>query len=80
LIATVLSLILPTKKEKLMARADQIALDRVIGGVHHPSDIREGKHLADLVVQDLLKNSHFKRDLAKVKKSLDSEQLLELVE
>jgi acid phosphatase (class A) len=45
--ALVFSLVYPERAEQLMARADEVALDRVIGGVHFPSDIEAGKSIAD---------------------------------
>ena len=36
-----------------MERADEIAQNRIIGGVHHPSDIVAGKKLADKVVENI---------------------------
>jgi acid phosphatase (class A) len=47
----VLSLRYPSRAEKFMARADQAALNRVLGGVHHPSDIEAGKRLGDYLAK-----------------------------
>jgi acid phosphatase (class A) len=44
--ADVLSKLDPSRKELFMKRADQIAADRVLAGVHHPSDIEAGKSSA----------------------------------
>lgn len=43
--------IFPEREAEIMQRADEIALNRVIGGVHHPSDIVAGKKLADAVYE-----------------------------
>lgn len=45
----------PEKKAAFFKAAEQAALNRVIGGVHHPSDIVAGKKLG-LAIYDLLKN------------------------
>lgn len=49
--AHMLSKIFPDKEEALFARADEIAHHRVLGGVHHPSDIVAGKKLGDAIAQ-----------------------------
>jgi acid phosphatase (class A) len=43
----VLSKIYPKRAKLFMQLADQAALNRVLGGVHHPSDVEAGKKLAD---------------------------------
>lgn len=63
LFALILSDLEPSRRKEYMARADQAALNRVIGGVHHPSDIEAGKALADELYKNLLKQSSFKTDL-----------------
>lgn len=45
--ALFISTVYPERKEALLKAADQAALNRVIGGVHHPSDIVAGKKLGD---------------------------------
>lgn len=61
--ALVLSELVPADKNKFLARADDAALDRVIGGVHHPSDIEAGKKLADRLFKAYRKSPVFKADL-----------------
>lgn len=58
-LALALSRIHPEKSEALMKRADEIALGRVIGGVHHPSDIEAGKKLADELARERLYSPEF---------------------
>ncbi len=50
----VLSAMYPERSDKFMKRADEVALNRVIGGVHHPSDIEAGKKLGDAIADDYL--------------------------
>ncbi len=45
--ALFISTVYPERKIELLKAADQAALNRVIGGVHHPSDIVAGKKLGD---------------------------------
>lgn len=52
--ARILSAALPEREEKFMKRADEIAFNRVLGGVHHPSDIVAGKKLGDIIADDYL--------------------------
>ena len=63
----VLSDLMPARRAEFLARADEIALDRVIGGVHHPSDIAAGKLLADEIHAELLKSPAFLADLEKMR-------------
>jgi acid phosphatase (class A) len=53
--AHLLSDILPARKEAFFKRANEAAMNRVIGGVHHPSDIIAGVKLGDEIYK-LMKN------------------------
>ena len=44
----------PERAALLLKLGDQAALNRVIGGVHHPSDIAAGKKLGDAIANDYL--------------------------
>jgi acid phosphatase (class A) len=59
LIARVLSEVYPQRAHLLQARANEIALDRVIGGVHHPSDIVAGKKLGNYIAQFFINSEVF---------------------
>lgn len=63
LFALMLADLVPSGKKEFLARADQAALDRVIGGVHHPSDIEAGKKLADKLYKAYRKSPVFKADM-----------------
>ncbi|MDD2806402.1 MAG: phosphatase PAP2 family protein [Elusimicrobiales bacterium] len=63
LLALLLSDLVPARKKEFLARADEAALDRVIGGVHHPSDIEAGKRLADRLYPLYKKSPAFAADL-----------------
>ena len=54
----------PAHKEAYQAAADQAALYRVIGGVHHPSDIRAGKALGDALFDQFSASKQFEKDLS----------------
>lgn len=66
--ARILGLIFPQYKTSLLKRADQIAYDRVMAGVHHPSDIKAGKKLGDKVATLLMENPDFRAEVAQLKK------------
>jgi acid phosphatase (class A) len=51
-----LAKIYPERAEAIMIRAERVALNRVIGGVHYPSDIAAGKVLGDHILQKILEN------------------------
>jgi acid phosphatase (class A) len=61
--AHVLGQLDPARKTILEARADQIAEDRVLGGVHHPSDIEGAKRLGDHIFEVMMKNETFRHEL-----------------
>ncbi len=57
--AHILASIYPEKKKALMIRADEVGINRVIGGVHHPSDIVAGKKMGDILGKGLVSNQNF---------------------
>jgi acid phosphatase (class A) len=57
LLARVLSRVYPERADKLIARAAEYSLNRVIGGVHHPSDVEASVILADYLAE-LMVESH----------------------
>ncbi len=63
LLALMLSDLLPSQRKLFLARADEAALDRVIGGVHHPADIEAGKALADRLYPLYKKSAAFSADM-----------------
>ena len=55
--ARVLAAKYPRYERQLLEVAEQVALNRVLGGVHHPSDIEAGEKLADELAQRFLDDS-----------------------
>lgn len=51
--ALLLSKLYPERKESFLKRADEVAENRVLGGVHHPSDIEAGKKFADAIAEKI---------------------------
>lgn len=67
LFADILGELDPARREIFEKRAYEIGTDRVIGGVHHTSDIVAGQQLGDEVYNALMKNDHFIRDFTLIK-------------
>ncbi len=65
--ALVLAQIVPDKQTDLLARGRQIGDDRVLAGVHFPSDVEAGRKLGAAIVKQLLASPAFQADLAKAK-------------
>lgn len=65
--AYVLADIAPEHKAGFFAKADEIAQDRVIGGVHYPTDIAAGKVFGELYHAELLKSPEYLKDVEKMK-------------
>ena len=59
LFARVLSEVYPERAEKLLARASQYALNRVVGGVHHPTDVKASVVLADYLAGKMIESEKF---------------------
>jgi acid phosphatase (class A) len=70
------SLLYPEHRDFLMRRAEEIAFNRVIGGVHYPSDILAGQLLGHKVFEALMKSPKFLTEV----KLLQSNLLLEEVQ
>jgi acid phosphatase (class A) len=66
-LAVLLGAIFPDKKDALLQQAAEIAENRVIGGVHYPSDIAAGKELGQAVAEAILANPDFQKRLAAAK-------------
>lgn len=62
-LAEVMGLLMPEKREELRARAEDIALHRIDAGVHFPVDIEGGRLLAMLITGALMRSDTFHRDL-----------------
>jgi acid phosphatase (class A) len=67
LFATILAQLEPGRGEKLLERGREIGWDRVIEGVHHPSDIAAGRVMGQAISQALFQSPAFQADLKEVK-------------
>jgi acid phosphatase (class A) len=70
LYARVLGAVRPDQAKAFLARADQIAQDRVIAGVHFPSDIEAGKKLGDAIFDALMESDSFRKRVKETAKAL----------
>lgn len=62
--ARILSQVYPERAEKLLERASAYSMNRVLGGVHHPSDIKAGEVLADYMAKKAIDTDDFVSELA----------------
>ncbi|MCX5786534.1 MAG: phosphatase PAP2 family protein [Elusimicrobia bacterium] len=65
--ALILSELAPERRAQFLSRADEMALDRVIGGVHYTSDIEAGKKFGDILYADLMRNPAFRAKIDKMR-------------
>jgi hypothetical protein len=65
--AEVLGLIFPKQRATLYAKAESIARNRVLAGVHYPNDLDGGRLLAMQIIGALMQNEGFRDDLKAAK-------------
>ena len=67
LYALILRDLYPERSEEFSKRAQIIAEDRVLSGMHHPSDIKAGGELGRLPYEDLKRSEQFKTEMSKLR-------------
>jgi acid phosphatase (class A) len=67
----ILADLFPDRASQFQDRANVIARDRVIGGVHHPSDIEAGKKFGQMLYAELAKSKRYHEDVEKYRKALE---------
>lgn len=65
--AAVLAELFPEKKRAILARGEQIGLDRVIAGIHFPSDVEAGQKIGKATAEKLMADPAFRADLDRAK-------------
>jgi acid phosphatase (class A) len=70
--AAILSEIAPEEKEPLVVRGQEIGWDRVVAGVHFPSDVYAGQVLGKALAQAMLSSEKFRERLEMAKKEYSS--------
>jgi acid phosphatase (class A) len=66
----VLSDMVPEKRAEIMARAAEYAHNRVVGGIHYPSDVEEGKIAGSVIAAIIMQRDDFKSAFAQAKSEL----------
>ncbi len=66
----VLADLIPAKRAVIEAQGIQIGENRLIGGVHHPSDVKAGRDLGDQIYDALRSNAKYQSDFRAAKASL----------
>lgn len=59
----------PARRADYLACAMQVNLDRIIGGMHFPSDTAAGRTLAEAIYADLMADPRFQADLEFLRKA-----------
>jgi acid phosphatase (class A) len=72
--ALILAELAPDLKDAILARGQQIGEDRIIAGVHFPSDVAAGHTLAQDVFAKLMASPDFQSDLAKAKAEIATQR------
>jgi acid phosphatase (class A) len=69
----ILSDMVPEKRAEIMARAAEYAHNRVVGGIHYPSDIEMGKISGSVIAAVLLSRPDFKAEFEVARSELRSD-------
>jgi acid phosphatase (class A) len=72
--ACILTEIVPDRKADLVKRGQEIGWDRVLAGVHYPSDVHAGRVLGQSLAQAFLKSADFQTRLTQAKSEFESFQ------
>ena len=73
--ALILAEIAPSHREAILERGREIGWDRVVAGLHHPTDIYAGRVLGQALAESLLADPKFQAELVQLKKEFsDAEQ------
>jgi acid phosphatase (class A) len=65
--ALVLTMMVPEKRDAILARADDYAHSRVVCGVHYPSDVVASKSVAYAMIGIIMNNPQFQKELESAK-------------
>jgi acid phosphatase (class A) len=69
---SILARLVPACASQVIARGIQVGDDRMIGGVHFPTDVAAGRQLADYVLARLEKSPSFAADAAAAKQEIQA--------
>jgi acid phosphatase (class A) len=68
--AIILAQMVPEQRAALFARGWQYGDNRIVAGVHYPTDVEAGRIAAAVIVVLMMQNEHFRADLAAAKAEL----------
>ena len=74
----ILAELFPSKKDQLLKRGLQMGEDRVIAGIHFPSDVAAGQKLANAIADKLLADPEFKEALKQAKAECEKSAITDL--
>lgn len=72
LMGVVLSDMVPEKKDAIMARAWEYGWNRVVGGIHYPTDIEAGRISGIVIAQAIMQHDDYKAEYEAAKTELRS--------
>jgi acid phosphatase (class A) len=70
LMGVVLSDMLPEKKQQIMARAWEFGQNRIVGGIHYPTDIEAGRISGTAIAQTIMQHEDYREEYAAAKTEL----------
>jgi acid phosphatase (class A) len=68
--AILLAEMVPEKRAQLFARGWEYGRNRIVAGVHFPTDVASGRIAATVMVATMMQNPGFKTDLATARAEL----------
>jgi acid phosphatase (class A) len=66
----ILTDIFPAKEAQFKARTETIGRDRILGGVHHPTDVQAGYQLGRMLYTELAKSKLYQQEVETYRESL----------
>jgi acid phosphatase (class A) len=72
LYALILAELAPDKRVELLARGRELGWDRVIAGVHFPSDLAAGRVLGQALAQEFLANPTFRDEFSSIRAEFEN--------
>jgi acid phosphatase (class A) len=68
--ADVLAAMVPERRDAIFARAENYAYNRLVCGVHYPSDLQAGKVVADAMIGPMMNNPTFQAEFVRAETEL----------
>lgn len=68
--ALLLTELMPQRRAEFLSRAEDIARSRILGGVHHPTDIEAGRRFANALFAKYMQNKLFRANVNNLRQYL----------